>query len=135
MGLQGLAHIAVMTRDLAQSIQFYEKLGGTLLARGQAQKPGGVNQLALVQLTSFVLELIEPYDKAAMPLETQGAPLPHFAIAVDDLEQTAQALRAAGVDTFQTAAPNVLPELFGGLRNWFFTGPSGELIELMQPIG
>lgn len=135
MGLQGLAHIAVMTRDLEQSIQFYERLGGKLSKRGQAQKPGGVNHLALVKLTDFEIELIEPYDKATMPLEAQGAPLPHFAIAVDDLEQAAQTLRAAGVDTFQTAAPNVLPELFGGLRNWFLTGPSGELIELMQPMG
>ena len=28
----------------------------------------------------------------------------------------------------------VLPALFGGLENWFFTGPSGEQIELLKML-
>ena len=39
---------------------------------------------------------------------------------------------AAGVDTFQTAEKCVMPNTFGGLENWFFTGPSGEQIELLK---
>ena len=42
--------------------------------------------------------------------------------------------RAAGVDTFLTPEKKVLPDLFGGLQNWFFTGPSGEQIELLQML-
>ena len=28
----------------------------------------------------------------------------------------------------------LLPNTFGGLQNWFFTGPSGEQIELLQML-
>ena len=60
--------------------------------------------------------------------------IPHIAILVDDLDAAASAIRAAGVDTFLTPEKKVLPELFGGLQNWFFTGPSGEQIELLQML-
>ena len=131
-GICGLAHIAVFTRDLGVSIDFYERLGGRLLQRGEAQKPKGVNQIVMMELADFQIELIEPHD--GTEVRAQAGPVPHFALRVDDLEKTAAALRAAGVDTFQTLEPNVLPNLFGGLRNWYLAGPSGELIELMQPM-
>ena len=53
---------------------------------------------------------------------------------VDDLDAAAAAVRAAGVDTFMTPEKKVLPDLFGGLENWFFTGPSGEQIELLHML-
>ena len=67
-----------------------------------------------------------------MPL-TEGN-VPHFAVYVDDLDAAAAAVRAAGVDTFMTPEKKVLPGLFGGLENWFFTGPSGEQIELLHML-
>ena len=59
--------------------------------------------------------------------------VPHFAILVDDLDAAAVAVRAAGVQ-FLTPEKKVLPDLFGGLQNWFFAGPSGEQIELLQML-
>lgn len=53
---------------------------------------------------------------------------------MDDVDQAAADLRAAGVDTFQTAEKCVMPNTFGGLENWFFTGPSGEQIELLKML-
>ena len=47
---------------------------------------------------------------------------------------TPAAIRAAGVDTFMGSEKKVLPALFGGLENWFFTGPSGEQIELLRML-
>jgi hypothetical protein len=38
---------------------------------------------------------------------------------------------AAGIDTFQTPVKNQ-SSIFGGVANWFFTGPNGERIELME---
>ncbi|MFR4979310.1 MAG: VOC family protein, partial [Butyricicoccus sp.] len=58
--------------------------------------------------------------------------LPHFAIEVEDLPSVIDTLRAMGIDTFCAEQPNVLPELFGGLQNIFFRGPSGEMIELIE---
>ena len=60
--------------------------------------------------------------------------IPHFPVYVDDVDQPAADLRAAGVDTFQTAEKCVMPNTFGGLENWFFTGPSGEQIELLRML-
>ena len=76
----------------------------------------------------FTLELIGSDAPQAR------GPIPHFAVYVDDVEQTAADLRAAGIDTFQTPQKQVMPDTFGGLENWFFTGPSGELIELLHML-
>ena len=124
----GLGHVAVYTRDMEESIAFYEKLGGTVKDRDGVPTPEGEKKLALVSFGGITLELVQ--DPGAMPMEAGNIPL--FALLVDDLDAAAAAVRAAGVDTFLTPEKKVLPGLFGGLQNWFFTGPSGEQIELLQ---
>ena len=42
-------------------------------------------------------------------------------------------LKEAGIDTFRTAEPNSA-SIFGGIRNIFFYGPDGELLELLQHL-
>ncbi len=126
----GLAHVAVYTRDIEESIAFYEKLGGAVTGRGGIPTPEGEKKLALVSYGGITLELIQ--SPGNMPMEEGN--VPHFAILVDDLDAAAAAVRAAGVNTFLTPEKKVLPDLFGGLQNWFFTGPSGEQIELLQML-
>lgn len=125
-----LAHIAVLTKDMGASIAFYEKLGGVCAQRGSVRKPTGVNQLAMVQLAGFWLELIQPGD--GTPVDAKGGVLPHLAIEVEDLPSCVEELKAMGINTFKTEKINVLNDLFGGLQNIFFTGPDGELIELIE---
>lgn len=127
---QGLGHVAVYTRDIEKSISFYEKLGGSVTGRGGVPTPEGEKKLALVSYGGITLELIQ--SPGAMPMGEGN--VPHFAILVDDLDAAAAEIRAAGVDTFLTPEKRVLPNLFGGLQNWFFTGPSGEQIELLQML-
>ena len=127
---QGLAHIAVYTRDIGESIAFYEKLGGAVTGRGGVSTPEGEKKLALVSFGGITLELIQ----SPAPVPMQEGNIPHFALRVDDLDAAAAAVRAAGVDTFMTPEKKALPDLFGGLQNWFFTGPSGEQIELLQML-
>lgn len=127
---QGLGHVAVYTRDMEESIAFYEKLGGEVKGRGAVSAPAGEKKLALVSYSGITLELIQsPTD---MPMGEGN--IPHFAILVDDLDAAAAEVGAAGVDSFLTPEKKVLPDLFGGLQNWFFTGPSGEQIELLQML-
>ena len=52
----------------------------------------------------------------------------------DAADKTAADLKAAGVISFTAPEKKVLPNTFGGLQNWFFTGPSGEQIELLQML-
>ena len=128
---QGLGHVAVYTQDIEKSIDFYEKLGGEVKGRGGVSAPAGEKKLALVLFGGITLELIQsPTD---MPMGEGN--IPHFALLVDDLDAAAEEeVRAAGVDSFLTPEKKVLPDLFGGLQNWFFTGPSGEQIELLQML-
>ncbi len=125
---QGLGHVAIYTRNMNESIAFYEKLDGELLQQAAIDTPDGPKLLALVRFGGIVLELIQ--SPVPMPM-TEGC-IPHIALYVDDLDAAAAAVRAAGVDTFMTPDKKVLPNLFGGLENWFFTGPSGEQIELLH---
>ncbi len=127
---QGLGHIAVYTEDMDGSIAFYEKIGGALVQRAALATPDGEKQLALVNFGGVTLELIQ----SPTPVPMGEGNLPHFAVYVDDIDATAAAIRAAGVDTFLTPQKRVVPALFGGLENWFFTGPSGEQIELLKML-
>ena len=127
---QGLGHVAIYTADMDQSIAFYEKIGGGLKNQASIQTPDGEKKLALVNFGGVTLELIQA--PTPMPL-TEGT-IPHFAVYVDDVDAAAADIRAAGVDTFLTPQKKVLPNLFGGLENWFFTGPSGEQIELLHML-
>ena len=127
---QGLGHVAIYTADMDQSIAFYEKIGGGLKNQASIQTPDGEKKLALVNFGGITLELIQSPGPVPM---TEGC-IPHFAVYVDDVDATAAALKAAGVDTFMAPEKKVLPALFGGLENWFFTGPSGEQIELLKML-
>lgn len=127
---QGLAHIAVLTEDMNQTIAFYELLGGTCTEQASVRKPKGENKLAMIDMGGFWIEAIEPGD--GTPVKALGGVMPHFAVEVADLPACGAKLQEMGITTFLTEQPVELPALFGGLRNWFFTGPSGEQIELIE---
>ena len=129
---KGLGHVAIYTADMEQSIAFYEKIGGSVYKRDGVQTPAGEKKLALVEFGGFLLELIEPPVGSLVP-SGEGS-IPHFAVYVDDLDKTAADLKAAGIISFTEPEKKVLPNTFGGLQNWFFTGPSGEQIELLQML-
>ena len=125
----GLAHIAIFTEDMEKTIAFYEMLGGTCAERSSVQKPTGVNLLAMIDMGGFWLEIIQPGDGTVVTAD--GGVIPHIAIEVKDLPAVAAELQQQGI-VFLTPEPKVLPNLFGGLQNWFFKGPNGEQIELIE---
>lgn len=129
---KGLGHVAIYTADMEESIAFYEKIGGSVCKRDSVQIPEGEKKLTLVEFGGFLLELIEPPAGELVPAG-EGS-IPHFAVYVDDLDKAAAAIKAAGVISFMTPEKKVMPDTFGGLQNWFFTGPSGEQIELLQML-
>ena len=83
-----------------------------------------------------VMAMIPQFSETEIgaPVPEQEGCIPHFAVYVDDVDQAAADLRAAGIETFRTPAKRVMPNTFGGLENWFFTGPSGEQIELLRML-
>lgn len=130
--LTALAHVALYTKDLETSINFYKQLGGTTAGRADVIKQTGVNHLAMIAMPGFSLEIIEPHDGS--PVTNEGGLFPHLAIETDDIEAAIVDLKAIGVTTFRTEKPVDMPTLFGGIRNIFFTGPDGELLELVEHI-
>ena len=129
---KGLGHVAIYTVDMEESIAFYEKIGGSVYKRDSVQVPEGEKKLTLVEFGGFLLELVEPPEGELVPAG-EGS-IPHFAVYVDDLDKAAAAIKAAGIISFMTPEKKVMPETFGGLQNWYFTGPSGEQIELLQML-
>ena len=125
----GLAHIGVMTNDLEESLAFYEKLGGVVRDRGVVALPEGEKHLVLVDVHGVIVELI----KNPRPMELSEGVVSHFALLVEDIDKAHDALAAQGLDTFLTPRKKE-GSSFGGAPNWFFTGPSGERIELMGRV-
>lgn len=127
--LTGLAHIALYTKDMETSIKFYQSLGGILTGHADVKKPTGTNHIKMIQMPGFFLEIIEPHDGS--PVTAEGGLFPHIAIEVDDIDAALADLKAVGLTSFRTPEPNTMT-IFGGIRNIFFYGPDGELIELLQ---
>ena len=125
----GLAHIGVMTNDLEASLAFYAKLGGVVTDRAVVPTAEGEKHLVLVDVHGVTVELI----KNPLPMDLSEGVVSHFALLVEDIDKAHDALVAQGIDTFLTPTKNV-SDIFGGAPNWFFTGPSGERIELMGRV-
>lgn len=129
--ITGLAHIALYTKDMETSLNFYKILGGIVTDQADVQKPTGTNHIKIVQMPGFFLEIIEPHDGS--PVTAEGGLFPHIALEVDDVDAAVSELKAAGISSFRTPEPNTMP-IFGGIRNIFFYGPDGELLELLQHL-
>ncbi len=129
--ITGLAHIALYTKDMESSLNFYKILGGVVTDQADVQKPTGTNHIKIVQMPGFFLEIIEPHDGS--PVTAEGGLFPHIALEVDDVDAAVAELKAAGITSFRTPEPNTMP-IFGGIRNIFFYGPDGELLELLQHL-
>jgi lactoylglutathione lyase len=126
---RGLAHIGVMTKNLEESLAFYRLLGGVENDRATLETPEGTKTLVLMEVGGIIVELIQP----PVPVESCEGVVSHFALYVDDIDAAHDAMVAAGIDTFQTPVKNQ-SSIFGGVANWFFTGPNGERIELMETL-
>jgi catechol 2,3-dioxygenase-like lactoylglutathione lyase family enzyme len=114
----GVHHVAVDVDDLDAALAFYiDGMGFTALPRPDFGFPG-----AWLDMGEHQLHLVE----VAGPLPANGGR--HFALRVDDLEAAVTALRAQGVKV------DPIPELPGAGRQAFLVDPSGNLIELNQPI-
>lgn len=115
---QGLGHIAVYTADMDASTLLREDRRQPA-SPGPRPAPEQQRELALVEFGGFLVELI------AAPVPEGAGCIPHFAVYVDDVDQAAADLRAAGVDTFQTAEKCVSPTPSAGWRTGSSLAPPG----------
>ena len=128
----GLAHIGVMTQDIEKSIRFYtEHLGFEVWQRSESGSREKPNKLALLRLGTCVVELIKLGESDNAIVGKRGS-VEHFAIEVKDLESIIADLRAKGIAFLGEMF--VDPDVFGGVKGVFLSGPSGEAIELFEYV-
>jgi catechol 2,3-dioxygenase-like lactoylglutathione lyase family enzyme len=119
MQLRGVHHVSLNVSDAEKAERFYvDVLGLEKLHRPDLGFPG--SWLACADGRQVHL------------LQVDGWTAPkgqHFAFAVNDLDAARQDLQAKGV---KVSEPNGIP---GTGRQSFFKDPSGNLIEINEPVG
>ena len=111
----GIHHVAVCVRDVAEARRFYtEKLGFTLADRPEVLGPGA---------------WLDGGGQQVHLMASDASPGPgHFAIRVDDLDAAVADLEVAGVEVRR------IPPIPGAGRQAFLHDPSGNFVELNQPL-
>lgn len=110
-------HVSINVTDVDESIGFYrDVLGLESLDRPPFDFPGawfalGEQQLHLIESTGFVAPVGQ-----------------HFALHVDDIDATIAVLAGRGVQVSRVG------EIAGVCRQAFFADPTGNSIELNQPL-
>ena len=93
-------HVEIVTDQPEQTAQFYtEVLGFRVKARDRIERPGSALNLVYLDLGGTVVELISYEGVAVDPaprLEHLGYRM--IALEIDDMQQTADYLKAKGVD-------------------------------------
>lgn len=123
--LTHLHHVGVVVDNLEQAVRFYvETLGLSL--ESQTDLPERNLRLAFLGGPGGRVELLE--YRGTRTNAKVGGTVDHVALAVSDLEAAVGQLEEAGI-TDRDPAPRPGP---GGRRIYFFRGPSGERIELVE---
>ncbi len=122
----GFHHISIQTANIDESIRFYrDALGMTLAMEFLA----GGRRFALLDIGdgSFIELQVRP---ANVPATGAGGALAHFALATRDARAAIECARQAGYPVTSEPREVMLNNLPATVA--FFTGPSGESVELFQ---
>ncbi len=122
--ITGLAHIGILVQDMDRSKDYYVNTLGMQL---QADECAGDTKLVMVGIGSLVIELIQKPDHQPRP----AGVVDHVAIACEDIETLVCKLIEKGV-RFDANEISHNPTLFGGIKNIFFKGPDGEILEFFE---
>lgn len=117
----GVDHVNVQATDMEKAVKFYtEVLGCTLVNRIEL----GPIKLVILSLGGAVIELMEANSQTSL----RDGQVDHLALRVADIFTAVELLKGQGTD-FITPEPVVI-----GPNHYFFffRGPSGEKIELIQ---
>ncbi|MDO8945282.1 MAG: VOC family protein [Desulfobacterales bacterium] len=122
----GLHHISIMTQDYAEAVRFYRDVLGMPL---RLEFYIGERPYALLDMgDGSYIELQAPKPETAA--QAAGNPVVHFALATTDVRASIEKVRAAGYAVTMEPKDVQLNTLPASVA--FFTGPSGESVELFQ---
>ncbi len=126
----GLSHVGIKTLDSEKSVDFYKNILGFQHYYKFVSKEGF--RLDFLRLGSCVVELINNHKTTENDMDTEGT-VAHIALEVLNMESLIDELKKKGIDTWQTETTGGSIDIFPtGVKNMFFKGPSGEMIEFME---
>ena len=133
--VQGFQHLGLPVTDIARSRAFYERLGFRAVFETTLPAEGGAIQVAMLDLSGFVLELYQLVGAELAGIAARGdGHVDHLALNVADIEQAWEAARAAGLTPLEDA-PVFLPFWDKGCKYFTVRGPDGEKVEFNQILG
>lgn len=124
--IAGLQHIGLPVTDLEKTIDFYEKLGFSVV--GREQLPSGGEPVAFLALRGLV---IEAYQQG--PVAKKTGAWAHVAFDVDDIASVWTEVQAMGITPEETEI-QFLPFWEKGVRYFNIKGPNEEIIEFNQRL-
>ena len=128
--IEGLGHIALYTRDIDKTVEFYtDILGFQKIEEFKMEKPNGIMRIIFLICVDIIIEVIQE-PAGQLSGEGNGA-FQHIAIQVTGLEELIPLLKEEGVE-FETESYIDIPEMFNGSKCIFFKGPNGERLELFE---
>jgi methylmalonyl-CoA/ethylmalonyl-CoA epimerase len=132
---RSIDHVAIAVRNLEESIRFYtDVLGFELKERRRTEGKATAMISAVLKAGSVTVVLLEgtsPDSQVSRFVEHFGPGVQHIAVAVEDLPQMAEDLKAAGMEFDTTVIQSP------GLRQIFSTRDpgSGMMFEFIERLG
>lgn len=147
--LTRLFHIAINAKDLGRSVEFYQRLGFSVLADRTVDNPELSVAFAVpsqkcrfVHLRlgddeqATVLDIVEWFgpgtaDGAGTPMQNARG-LTRFAVLTDDTDKVHEELKSAGAEFITTPTTVLTPQ--GGWRVCLVKDPDGVVVQITQLI-
>lgn len=126
-GLRGTHHVALICADYDRSRRFYTQVLGLPVRAEHYRQARQSWKLDLALPDGTQLELFSFPDAPPRPSRPEAQGLRHLALAVDDVERAAAALRVHGVEV-----EPIRVDEYTGRRFTFFADPDGLPLELYE---
>ncbi len=121
--VNALQHIGIPSRDLNESVAFYESLGFQKIY----ETPNGAENVAFMEHGGLCIELYGNRDIAG-----KSGAIDHIALNSTDIEASYAACKELGCNFYEQITP--LPFWDNGIKYFSIIGPSGEIIEVCQKL-
>lgn len=118
----GVQHIGIPTKDIEETIRFYEQLGFTLTLKTK----NGEKTVAFLQMHNLVIEI---YENHAATMQI-GA-IDHIAIDVKNIDALFEEVKAKSFHLIDQKV-NSLPFWENGIKYFNILGPNKEKIEFCE---
>lgn len=126
--IKKIEHTAIIVKNLEESIHYYTTIFGMSLRTKGDNKQRSMAFLYFETDPAHEIELIQDLQPGA---EYAAAGIVnHLAFTVENMEEAVRFYEGKGIE-FHTDKPNVAID---GAKTSFFTGPNGELLQLVEPV-